>query len=318
MTLVGRLAPSPTGHLHLGHAFAFLIAWWSARHQNGLIRLRFDDLDRDRAHQNFVDQARIDLEWLGIDWDGPVIFESSRAPIYAEATAGLVERRFAYPCVCRRGDILARQTVAAPHAGGELRYPGTCRPSPNANWPVTKTQTAAWRFIVSSGVVPFEDLNFGPQEIDVAAEVGDFVLERRDGTPAYQLAVVLDDQLDGVTEIVRGADLLQSTARQQLLAKALGVTPPMTFHVPLICDAAGRRLAKREHSLSLLELRESGVDPRAIVTWIATLAGQLAPNERPEARRDATSWIRNFDRQKVGIQDHRLPPDPKSTLLAVR
>lgn len=272
--VVGRLAPSPTGKLHLGHARSFLLAWWSARAQFGKVRLRLEDLDGERARPEYVDACKRDLEWLGLDWDGePRVQSTGLANIVAAARA-LERRGLAYPCVCTRGDL--RAAASAPQAGTtELRYPGTCR---DRDWSAHGLQdaprsSAALRFRVDAGKVTVLDAFAGAKDFDVAQEVGDFVILRRDEIPSYQLAVVVDDAEDEVTEVVRGDDLLPSAARQLLLERALGLETKRYVHVPLVTDCAGRRLAKRADDLGLSTLREAGVDPRAIVGWVARASG---------------------------------------------
>lgn len=246
--------------------------------------MRMEDLDGPRCEPRFVDQALQDLEWLGIDWDGPVVLQSTGLPRFAEALERLLRAGMAYPCVCSRGDIRAAQN--APQQGSlELRYPGTCRGRFASVEEALRTtgHDAGVRFRVDPGPVMVDDRFAGKHAFDVAGSVGDFLIGRRDGAPAYQLAVVLDDAAQGVTEIVRGDDLLPSAARQILLQRALGLPTCAYYHVPLVVDESGRRLAKRHDDLSLSELRQRGVDPRALVGWVATSAGMLA-GERLSAR----------------------------------
>lgn len=268
--IVGRLAPSPTGRLHVGHARTFLLAFWHARARGGKIVLRIEDLDAPRAVPGAADRIQRDLEWLGIDWDGPVVVQSTRIDRMADAVRELVDRGLAYPCVCSRGDL---QTAAsAPQAGTlEPRYPGTCRGRFASVEEAEKRtgKSAGLRFVVPPGDVGFVDGFAGPQTSNVHNEVGDFLISRKTGAPAYQLAVVVDDAADGVTEVVRGDDLLASTARQKLLQCALSLPSPAWWHVPLVVDEDGRRLAKRADDVSLSELRERGVEPRALVGWLA-------------------------------------------------
>lgn len=280
---VGRLAPSPTGHLHLGHARSFLLAWWHTRSRDGRVLLRFEDLDVDRASAAQVDTARRDLEWLGLDWDGEPHLQSAGTDHLMSFAERLLREGLAYPCTCSRGDI--RTAQSAPHGtGGEIRYPGTCRGRFRslAEARAATGRDPGLRFIVSPGERLVPDRFAGPFVCNPEREVGDFLIARRDGSPAYQLAVVVDDLLAGVNEVVRGDDLLPSAARQMLLLGALGETPPDYYHVPLVCDASGRRLAKREADLGLAELRESGVDPRAVVEWVARHSG-FGTIERPRA-----------------------------------
>ena len=269
----GRLAPSPTGHLHVGHARSFLLAWWHARSRGGSVVLRIEDLDRARAKPELVDTCLRDLEWLGLDWDGPPLFQSADLAPYEEACVRLVHEGAAYACTCSRKEIEA--ALSAPHGGGELRYPGTCRGRYASVRSAERgtSRSAGLRLRVPRGPLVLVDGVRGAHRSDVHREVGDFLLARRDGTYAYQLAVVVDDARQGVSEVLRGDDLLPSAARQWHLREALGLPQPRGFHVPLVVDPAGRRLAKRDRDLSLASLREAGVDPRRLVRWAAASTG---------------------------------------------
>jgi glutamyl-tRNA synthetase len=281
---VGRLAPSPTGLLHLGHARTFLLAWWRARSTGGRLLMRLEDLDGPRAKPEWSEAALRDLAWLGLDWDGPAYVQSSGLAELSAAAATLAERGAAYACVCSRGDV--RSAQSAPQQGDvEPRYPGTCR-GRYASVAAALTETgkaAGLRLLVRDGPVTVIDELSGRKSFDVQATVGDFLIAKRDHAPAYQLAVVVDDARQGVTEVVRGADLLESAARQQLLQEALALAPVKYFHVPLVVDESGRRLAKRHDDLSLQELRAGGTDPRAIVAWAARSCG-IDCEERAAAR----------------------------------
>jgi glutamyl-tRNA synthetase len=233
-----------------------------------------EDLDVPRVVPGAADGILRDLEWLGLDWDGPVVVQSSRLGDIDAAVRRLIDDGRAYPCVCTRGDL--HTAASAPQAGvAEPRYPGTCRGKFATVQEAEKLsgKPAGLRFRVSEGRVHWIDGFVGPQSTDVSADVGDFLVGRKGGLPAYQLAVVVDDAADAVTEIVRGNDLLPSTARQKILQEALGVPSPGWWHVPLVADANGRRLAKRADDVSLAELRARGVDPRAIVGWAARVSG---------------------------------------------
>lgn len=282
---VGRFAPSPTGRLHLGHARTFLLAWWRARSRDGRILLRLEDLDGSRTTPELCAATLTDLTWLGLDWDGPERLQSTGLERYRAALSSLGP--WLYPCVCSRAELRVAQH--APQQGDvEPRYPGTCRD----RFPDLAAAEAATgrppglRFRVPEGQIPLIDGFAGPFTHDVAAEVGDFLVGRRDGSPAYQLAVVVDDAADGVNEVLRGDDLLPSTPRQYLLQQALALPSPTWFHVPLVVDANGRRLAKRADDLSLAALREGGTDPRAIVAWAARSAGipGVTAKDRPTPR----------------------------------
>ena len=282
--VVGRLAPSPTGLLHLGHARTFLCAWWSARSQAGRVLLRLEDLDGPRASGRFSDAAQRDLEWLGLDWDGAPSVQSEHLARFAHAVDALLATGKAYACVCTRGDLRTAQN--APHAGdNEPRYPGTCRGrfASLAEAERASGRTPGVRLVVPPGPVRIDDALAGTQSFDVAAEVGDFLIARRGGAPAYQLAVVVDDAAEGVTEVVRGVDLLPSAARQWHVQTALGLAHPGYGHVALVTDEHGERLAKHSDALSLAELRARGADPRAIVRWAAASFG-LPSEELVSAR----------------------------------
>ena len=236
--------------------------------------MRMEDLDVPRLVPGAADGILRDLEWLGIDWDGPVVMQSSGLDRMRAAIQTLAADGRAYPCVCTRGDVLTAQ--GAPQAGvAESRYPGTCRGRFSSVEEAERIsgKPAALRFVVAEGSMQFVDEFAGPFTANVKGEVGDFVIARKGGLPAYQLAVVVDDAAQDVGQIVRGDDLLPSTARQRLLQDALGFPHPATWHVPLVVDAGGRRLAKRADDLSLVELATRGVDPRAIVGWAAGTAG---------------------------------------------
>jgi glutamyl/glutaminyl-tRNA synthetase len=266
----GRLAPSPTGHLHLGHARTFWAAQMRAQAKGGLLILRNDDLDSTRYKMEFVTDMLADMRWFGLEWsEGPdcggpfgPYNQSERYPFYREALGKLRAGNFIYPCICSRKDIQA--AVTAPHAENDSEpiYPGTCRQNR-----ITEigNRKHCWRFRVSDGeTISFDDGNFGRQQFVAGRDFGDFVVWRGDGMPAYQLACVVDDAAMHITEVVRGADLLLSTARQILIYRALGLVPPGFFHCPLMLDANGLRLAKRHDSLSLRKLRGQGAVPEIL------------------------------------------------------
>jgi glutamyl/glutaminyl-tRNA synthetase len=259
----GRLAPSPTGLLHLGHARTFWIAAQRAAEHGGQLIFRNEDLDSQRCRPEFVHAMLEDLRWLGIEWvEGPdcggpygPYVQSQRREFYREAWNTLRDRGMIYPCTCSRKDVA--QAVWAPNdSDDEPVYPGTCRPKTcGAHAPAGEN----WRFRVPDGEeICFTDLHLGPQRFTAGRDFGDFIVWRRDDVPAYQLAVVVDDAAMRITEVVRGADLLKSTARQILLFRALGFAPPDYYHCDLVRDEAGVRLAKRHDSLSIRKLRELG------------------------------------------------------------
>jgi glutamyl/glutaminyl-tRNA synthetase len=264
-----RLAPSPTGLLHLGHARTFWVAQERARAEGGTLILRNEDIDSTRFKLEFVSQMIEDLRWFGFEWqEGPdcggpfaPYNQSERFHLYRAALEKLRAGGFVYPCTCSRKDI--RDAASAPHAGDdEVIYPGTCRENRQSE---IVNRKFSWRFRVPDGeTISFTDGNFGDQKFVAGKDFGDFVVWRHDGVPAYQLACVVDDAAMQITEVVRGADLLVSTARQILLYRALGLTPPAFFHCPLWCDETGERLAKRHDALSLRTLRARGETPESL------------------------------------------------------
>jgi glutamyl-tRNA synthetase len=236
--------------------------------------MRLEDLDGPRAKPEMAEAALRDLEWLGLDWDGPSYVQSSGLAEIQAAAAELATRGLAYACVCSRGDI--RSAQSAPQQGElEPRYPGTCRGkyASLASARAESGKSAGLRLEVPEGIVTVVDEIAGTHRYDVQATVGDFLITKRDDAPAYQLAVVVDDARQAVTEVVRGEDLLESSARQILLQRALGLPSVRYFHASLVLDETGRRLAKRHDDLSLAELRAGGTDARAIVAWAARSIG---------------------------------------------
>jgi glutamyl-tRNA synthetase len=320
----GRLAPSPTGYLHLGHARTFWIAWRRARARaaQGKLVLRNEDLDYQRSKPEFVQAMMEDLRWLGLDWDeGPDISpqsvdlghsgdrvphplrhearldseispaaeggniggpfgpysQSRRRNFYLDAWRALRSTGLIYPCTCSRKDL--ERALSAPHEDSiqeevgphppapddELPYPGTCRDKASTAQDYDSPAGVSWRFRVPDGeTISFHDGRFGPQRFTAGRDFSDFLLWRRDDIPAYQLAVVVDDEAMRITEVVRGADLLKSTARQLLLIRALRYSVPAYYHCPLLRDENHLRLAKRHDALSLRTLREQGVKPEEL------------------------------------------------------
>jgi glutamyl-tRNA synthetase len=289
----GRYAPSPTGPLHLGNARTALLSWLAARAGGGAYVLRVEDLDGPRVRAGLEARILDELRWLGLDWDeGPDVGgpsapyrQSERLPSYAAALERLRAAGLVYPCFCSRAEIAAASQ--APHGPADEgpRYPGTCAAlSPAEVARRSASRRPAWRFRVPPGNVAFDDAVHGRVALDVAEAVGDFVVARADGVPAYQLAVVVDDAAMAITEVVRGDDLLSSTARQLLLYRALELSPPRFGHVPLVVGEDGARLAKRHGALSLGELRARGAHPGAVVALLAELSGlpagrRAAPRE---------------------------------------
>ena len=270
---VGRLAPSPTGALHLGNARTFMIAWLKARAAGGRVILRMEDLDHPRDKPGAAEQAVEDLRWLGFDWDEEYV-QSERRELYRAALRRLVDAGLAYPCVCSRRDVEAAQS--APHDGEQLRYPGTCR-GRFASWGdafAAKGAAPCWRFRTPPGAaVAFDDVFAGRVEQDVEAALGDFPLARDPDGAGYTLAVVVDDAAMGVTEVVRGDDLLAATPAQMLLQRALGLPAPAYCHVPLVVGADGRRLAKRHGDTRIASFRRAGLAPETVLGRLAATCG---------------------------------------------
>jgi glutamyl-tRNA synthetase len=284
----GRIAPSPTGYLHVGHARTFFTAWQRAHDARGTLVLRMEDLDGERSRSVYAEAAIEDLHWLGIDWqEGPdksseagggpyaPYAQSERDVFYRAAWRTLLERGFLFSCRCSRKDLAA--AVSAPHesdaAAGEPDpddepiYPGTCRAAAVAD--EGDAAGVNWRFRVPDGeAIDFVDANLGPQRFVAGVDFGDFLVWRRDGVPSYQLACVVDDAAMRITEVVRGADLLKSTARQILLNRALGFENPEWYHCALVTDSQGRRLAKRHDALSVRTLRERGLTQMEILSGV--------------------------------------------------
>lgn len=256
----GRLAPTPSGLLHLGHARTFWTAQQRAREHRGELLYRNEDLDPDRCRPEFTLAALEDMEWLGLKWNGTPINQSARRAQYHSARDQLRAGGHLFPCDCSRKDIL--EATIAPHAeDGETIYPGTCR----AQEPKTKNPALNWRFRIPDGEpIEFIDAHLGPQRFVAGRDFGDFPVWQKNDLPAYQLAVVVDDNAMKITEVVRGADLLLSTARQLLLYRALSLQPPSFYHCPLVTDENGKRLAKRDSSQSLRALRETGMSPEEV------------------------------------------------------
>ena len=280
----GRFAPSPTGPLHLGNARTALLSWLAARAAGGRWILRVEDLDRPRVRPGMEARQLEELRWLGLEWDeGPDLGgpcgpyrQSELGRRYEAALEALRAAGRAYPCFCSRAEIAA--AASAPHGPGEEGpvYPGTCRGLPAAEVARRRQERRpAWRLAVEPGPVRFEDGIHGP----CGFEVADFVVARADGIAAYQLAVAVDDAAMGVTDVVRGDDLLPSTARQLLVYRALGLAAPRFAHVPLVVGEDGERLAKRHAALSLGELKAAGAEPRVVTGFLAALSGLCPPGE---------------------------------------
>jgi glutamyl-tRNA synthetase len=273
-SVVGRLAPSPTGAQHIGNARTYLLAWLSIRSRGGRLLLRMEDIDSPRLKPGAAQQAIDDLRWLGLDWDEGPYVQTQRMEHYRAALEQLQAAEQVYPCTCTRTDVAA--AASAPHLGQEgPRYPGTCsdRRADDAEELTRQGRPFAWRFRASSLRHEMRDLVAGLQSCNVREELGDFVVAKGDGSPAYQLAVVADDLALGVTEVLRGDDLLPSAFRQLELYRFLGAGPPAFAHVPLVVGEDDRRLAKRHGDTRVSLLRESKVPAANLVGLLAWSAG---------------------------------------------
>lgn len=290
--VVGRFAPSPSGRMHLGNLWSCLLAWLSAKHDGGEVVLRLEDLDPDRCRQEYCDQVMADLEWLGLSWTGPVVRQSQRTEAYAEAFHRLEQKDLIYPCYCTRAERLA---ASAPHrSDGIALYSGRCRRlTYSEREELSKTRRPAWRIAVPEGERTFTDLLQGNYREDLSRDCGDFILRRSDGVYAYQLAVVVDDAMMGVTQVVRGSDLLDSTPRQLWLQQELSLPHPDYGHVPLLLAPDGRRLAKRDRDLELGQLQEkySAQELVGILAHAANLIPEPAPIS-PEALVPLFDWAK--------------------------
>lgn len=271
----GRIAPTPTGDMHVGHARTFVAAYRRALEADGELVLRIEDLDPLRCRDDWTQRAIDDLAWLGIRWTEGPVHQSQRRPIYEDTWRALRNAGHIYPSTVSRREV--RDAAHAPHEEDEAAepiFPPALRPEPNSGRDAASPAGSVWRFRVPDGeVMRFIDAIRGEQSFTAGVDFGDFIVWRKDDVPAYELAVVADDVAMGITEVVRGEDLLRSTARQLLVYRALGAVAPAWCHLPLVRDAAGRRLAKRDQALSLRELRARGLSPEDVL-----------------ALADATSW----------------------------
>lgn len=289
---VTRLAPSPTGGLHLGNARTFLLTWALARQHGWRVRMRIDDLDSPRTRPGADRAALADLSWLGLDWDGTITYQTQLLERYAAGLQTLATAGWIYPCRCTRTQIAARIASAPNEGDHELRYNGHCRPPERESqiWDSTRHSGAAWRVRVGEQPVTFVDQVAGPQSVEIAAEVGDFLVANKQGAPSYQLAVNFDDQFQGVTDVVRGDDLLTSAARQIYLRNLLGMPESLRYwHLPLVVGPDGLRLAKRHEDTRLARYREWGVSPERVIGLIAFWSGN--PELRPMSREEFLNWF---------------------------
>ena len=281
-TPVGRFAPTPSGRMHLGNVFSFLIAWLSVKSRGGAILLRMEDLDTQRTSDEFAQILRQDLSWLGLTWDEETPAQSKRSDVYDRYFEKLMDEGLLYPCYCTRSQL---HSVNAPHlSDGTYVYPGTCRhlrEKPN--------KPHSWRVTVPDQMWEFRDLLQGDYRQNLATDCGDFVVRRADGVYVYQLAVTVDDGESGVTEVVRGMDLLSSAPRQMYLQELFGFPHPEYGHVPLLLAPDGRRLSKRDKDLDLGELRKY-LSPEQLIGSLAHTAGLLERYQPISAKELATAF----------------------------
>ena len=306
----GRFAPSPTGRMHLGNALAALLSYLSVKSRGGKWLLRIEDLDPGRSRPEYSRMLEEDLLWLGLEWDEggmdrPDYCQSRRGDIYEHYFRQLKETGLVYPCWCTRADINASN---APHqSDGRVIYKGSCRPqrlggtAPDEPAGLNPGRLPSWRVCVPDATVCVEDIHFGHVGVNLARECGDFVVRRSDGVAAYQLAVVVDDALMGVTEVVRGRDLLLSAPQQKWLSETLGFMAPDYAHIPLLCAMDGRRLCKRDRDADFSYLR-THFSPEEVLGMLAEMAGLLAEAEPVKA----SYLIPLFDWAKVPVEDIRI------------
>ena len=302
---VGRFAPTPSGRMHLGNVFSALMAWASVRSQNGSLILRVEDLDIRAHNPQYTSLLLDDLQWLGLTWDKGPYYQSKRAELYQDALLKLKQQKLLYPCFCSRADLHAAQ---APHASdGTYVYAGTCRNlSQSERKELSSHKIPATRIHVPNKIYAFEDKVYGSTSQNLAESCGDFIVQRADGVFAYQLAVVVDDADMGITEVVRGSDLLSSTPRQLYLQDVLGLSHLTYAHLPLLVAPDGRRLSKRNHDLDLGILRSQGKTPEEILGFLAYCVGLTEENEPLSAVQIANrfSWETLRAHRKNVVVEH--------------
>lgn len=311
METKGRFAPSPSGRMHLGNIFSALMSWLSAKSKGGKWVLRIEDLDPQRSRLEYARLIEDDLHWLGLEWDEGGIdgkgesapyCQSLRSDIYNKVFSQLSDMGLTYECRCTRGEILSTQ---APHeSDGRIVYSGTCRPPRLGGLPIPSDRLGmpirATRLYVSKNTINFTDRTYGFQSVNLAEHCGDFVIKRADGAWSYQLAVVADDADMGITEVVRGSDLLLSSAQQIYLYNLLGINPPEFAHVPILCNSSGIRLSKRDSSLSMEQLRKD-FSPGRLLGLLASLAGLIpyAESVNPKDLIEIFHWDNILSREKI-------------------
>ena len=301
----GRFAPSPSGRMHLGNIYTALAAWLCAKSAGGRFLLRIEDLDPMRCPRSNADLILSDLEWLGLAWDNTEVpYQSERTAVYEDFFRRLREKQLVYPCFCSRAQL---HVADAPHASdGRVVYGGTCRHLTEEEIKEkAKHRHPASRLLLPDAVIEFEDQHYGPQAFDLAKDWGDIIIRRSDGVFAYQLAVTVDDALMGVTQVVRGWDLLSSSAPQIFLFRTLGFEPPGYLHLPLLVTQDGARLAKRDKAADMGFLRQQLKHPEPLIGYMAWLLGQLS---RPEPVK-AADLLPQFDPKKIPGHDIVIPGD---------
>ena len=310
----GRFAPSPSGRMHLGNIYTALAAWLCAKSRGGEFFLRIEDLDPVRCPRSFADLILQDLNWLGLTWDnGDVLYQSDRSPVYETYYQLLSDKDLIYPCFCSRSQL---HVADAPHAeDGRIIYPGTCRQLSSEEKQIrAKHRQPAYRVILPDATVSFHDGVYGPQQFNLAQDWGDLIIRRSDGVFAYQLAVTIDDGLTGVTQVVRGRDLLSSAAPQLYLFRTLGFTPPDYLHLPLLITTTGARLAKRERSSDLGFIRSVCPRPEILLGYLGWLLGQLSAPEPI----DLPGLLAVFDAKKSPKEDIIISEDYWQRFTACR
>ena len=303
----GRFAPSPSGRLHLGNAYTALLSWLQVRAAGGQFLLRIEDLDSARCRGEYLDSLRRDLEYLGLHWDEEPIFQSRRQEAYREALSALERQGLTYPCFCSRSEI--SRAASAPHGPADdgPRYPGTCASlSPEQVSERALKRMPATRFRADPGSTEFVDEVQGERLEDVRSQVGDFVIRKNDSVASYQLAVVIDDAYSRISHVLRGADLLSSTARQIQLYRALRLSPPRFAHVGLVVSVDGARLAKREGAFSVSQLRTVGIDARRIVALLGKWAGSHVGTPASAAELVSSFALERLPREPVRTSEEQV------------
>lgn len=301
----GRFAPSPSGRMHLGNIYTALAAWLCVKSSGGEFLLRIEDLDPVRCPRSFANLILQDLTWLGLTWDnGDILYQSQRSSVYETYYRLLSDKGLIYPCFCSRSQL---HVADAPHAeDGRIIYPGTCRPlSPEERQARNRRRPPAYRVILPDETVSFHDGVYGPQQFNLSQDWGDLIIRRSDGVFAYQLAVTIDDGLSGISQVVRGRDLLSSAAPQTYLFRSLGFTPPEYLHLPLLITSTGTRLAKRERASDLGFIRSVCPRPEILLGYLGWLLGQLSAPEPI----DLPGLLSVFDPKKIPKEDIIISED---------